>query len=83
MMSMAKLFQMLTEDSPLAYLAAAAVVAGLSFRLLRAVYRLYLHPLSKFPGPRSAALGHGWQSKVFSRGFPEREYDKLHKEFGE
>ncbi|KAK5633897.1 hypothetical protein RRF57_009611 [Xylaria bambusicola] len=49
---------------------------------MEAVYRLYLHPLSKFPGPRSAALSRQWQAKIVDMGFPEREYEKLHKVFG-
>lgn len=70
---------MITEHSFLAGLAVAAVVA---FQILRAVYRLHFHPLSKFPGPRSAAISRQWQAKLTSTGFPEREYEKLHRDFG-
>ncbi|KAL2205691.1 cytochrome P450 [Sarocladium strictum] len=79
---MAKFQTIITEDPPLAHLAAAAIVAIVTYRTLRAIYRLYLHPLSKFPGPRSAALSRKWVAKTVSSGFPEKEYEKLHKEFG-
>ncbi|KAF4332153.1 cytochrome p450 [Fusarium beomiforme] len=71
----------ITEYSPLACLA-AAVLAVTAFQVLRAVYRLYFHPLSKFPGPRSAAISRQWQAKIVRMGFPEKEYEKLHSEFG-
>lgn len=72
-------FEMITEHSFLACLAAAVVIA---FQILRAVYRLHFHPLSKFPGPRSAAISRRWQAKLARSGFPEREYEKLHRDLG-
>ncbi|KAG4255729.1 hypothetical protein FPRO03_04677 [Fusarium proliferatum] len=74
-------FLVITEYSPLSCLAAAAA-AVVTFQLLRAVYRLYFHPLSKFPGPRSAAISRQWQANIVKKGFPEKEYEKLHKQFG-
>ncbi|VZH91486.1 unnamed protein product [Fusarium fujikuroi] len=74
-------FLVTTEYSPLSCLAAAAA-AVVTFQLLRAVYRLYFHPLSKFPGPRSAAISRQWQANIVKKGFPEKEYEKLHKQFG-
>ncbi|KAK2023938.1 cytochrome P450 [Colletotrichum zoysiae] len=67
-----------TEYYLLAGYAAAAVLA---FQLLRAVYRLHFHPLSKFPGPRSAAISDQWQAKLTKLGYPEPEYEKLHADF--
>lgn len=74
-------FLITTEYSPLACLA-AAVAAIAAFHFLRAVYMLYFHPLSNFPGPRSAAISRKWQANMVKMGLPEREYEKLHKEFG-
>lgn len=65
------------------YLLACLVAAAfLAFRVFKAVYRLYLHPLSKFRGPRAAAISRNWQVKLHEKGFPEKEYEKLHKAFG-
>ncbi|KAF5580075.1 cytochrome p450 [Fusarium pseudoanthophilum] len=74
-------FLVITEYSPLAYLTAAAA-ALVTLQLLRATYMLYFHPLSKFPGPRSAAISRKWQAKIVNKGFPEKEYERLHKQFG-
>ncbi|KIL87794.1 hypothetical protein FAVG1_08673 [Fusarium avenaceum] len=74
-------FLITTEYSPLACLT-AAVAAIAAFHFLRAVYMLYFHPLSNFPGPRSAAISRKWQANMVKMGLPEREYEKLHKEFG-
>ncbi|KAF5637846.1 cytochrome p450 [Fusarium sp. NRRL 52700] len=74
-------FLAITEYSPWECLAAAAA-AVVALQLLRAVYMLYFHPLSRFPGPRSAAISRSWQAKLVKKGFPEKEYERLHKQFG-
>lgn len=58
------------------------IIAIATFQILRALYRLHFHPLSKFPGPRSAAISREWQAKIVRKGFPEKDYEELHKEFG-
>lgn len=70
---------MTTEHYFLACLAAGAIVA---FQFLRSVYRLHLHPLSKFPGPKGAAISRRWQAKLVNAGNPEMEYERLHKDLG-
>lgn len=70
---------MTTKHSLLACLAAAVFLA---FQFFKAVYRLYFHPLSKFRGPRAAAISRRWQANLVRAGFPEIEYEKLHKAFG-
>ena len=42
-------------------------------------YRIFLHPLSKFPGPRAAAISRSWQEKLIKSGRAEEEYEQLHK----
>lgn len=61
--------------------ACLAAAAFLAFQLLKAVYRLYFHPLSKFRGPRAAAVSRRWQANLVKTGSPETEYEKLHKAF--
>lgn len=56
----------------------AAAVVG--YQILKTVYRVHFHPLSKFPGPRAAAISRRWQSKLVDAGYPEVEYEKLHKD---
>ena len=72
-------YTMITDHSVLACLVAAAVIG---FQLLKTVYRLHFHPLSKFPGPRAAAISRRWQAKLVNAGYPEVEYEKLHQGFG-
>lgn len=47
-----------------------------------AVYRLYFHPLSGFPGPREAALSNTWLWKLSEAGQQEREFARLHEKYG-
>jgi hypothetical protein len=63
--------------------------AGLLFLFLafvykstQAVYRLYLHPLSGFPGPREAALSTTWLLKLSETGQQEQEFERLHERYG-
>lgn len=70
---------MITERSLFACLVAAAVIG---YQVLKTVYRLHFHPLSKFPGPRAAAISRRWQTKLVDAGYPEVEYEKLHRDFG-
>lgn len=49
-----------------------------------AVYRLYLHPLRKFPGPRLAAIA-GWYAAYwdcFGQGGYTAHVIELHKQYG-
>lgn len=56
----------------------------LAYGLVMVVYRLRIHPLSKFPGPRLAALTGlyeiyfaAWGSSSF-----EDEIERMHREYG-
>lgn len=48
------------------------------------IYRLYLHPLAKFPGPKIAAATHlyeiGWD--YFGRGAYLWEIERMHRKYG-
>jgi hypothetical protein len=46
------------------------------------IRNLYFHPLSKFPGPKIAAVSHLWYAYVMHRGVAPIEMSKLHKRYG-
>jgi hypothetical protein len=49
------------------------------------VYRLYLHPLAKFPGPKLAAVTSFYEGyfEIVLKGQYSRQISKLHDEYGE
>lgn len=60
---------------------AAALVA---YVVSLAVYRLYLHPLAKFPGPRLAAVTSWYEGyyEVVKVGQYSRQISNLHDQYG-
>lgn len=53
--------------------------------LSKVVYRIYFHPLSKFPGPRLAAattLYRAWY-QIVRDGGQLRQWNKLHEQYGQ
>jgi hypothetical protein len=62
-----------------------AIAGLLSFIVLRAIYRVTLHPLAKFPGPRLAAITSGYQAwydlRPSSRGYVF-QFPEMHKKYG-
>ncbi|KAJ9243589.1 hypothetical protein DTO169E5_2504 [Paecilomyces variotii] len=65
-------------------LAYAALVAGALYLICGAIYRLYFHPLAKFPGPKVAALT-GWYETyhdLIRRGMFVWKIQEMHQEFG-
>lgn len=48
------------------------------------VYRLYLHPLAKFPGPRLAAVTSFYEGyyEIVLKGQYSRQISKLHDQYG-
>ena len=67
--------------APSAALVAAA--AALYFAAL-AIYRLFLHPLSKFPGPKAAALSFWYEGyyEIVKVGQYSTQISKLHDRYG-
>jgi hypothetical protein len=49
------------------------------------VYRLYLHPLAKFPGPKLAAITSFYEGyfEIVQNGQYSRQISKLHDQYGE
>jgi hypothetical protein len=48
------------------------------------IYRLYFHPLSKFPGPKYAAISHWHEAyyDVFLQGQFTFKVQEMHKQYG-
>ncbi|KAF2180130.1 cytochrome P450 [Zopfia rhizophila CBS 207.26] len=63
----------------------ALVTSYLVFWVLRALYRLYLHPLSRYPGPVLAAISKPWYHWYWNchhRGMLIFEIERLHARHG-
>jgi hypothetical protein len=47
-------------------------------------YRIYLHPLAKFPGPKLAALSHWYEAyyDVLKKGKYTFEIGRMHQKYG-
>lgn len=60
------------------------IVASLLFLVGRTIYRLYIHPLSKFPGPKLAAISSVYEFyySVLKGGMFIREMERMHEKYG-
>lgn len=56
----------------------------LAYFIMRCIYRLYFHPLSKFPGPKLAAVSSAYEFyyNVIKRGKFIWELERLHEIYG-
>lgn len=57
-------------------------VLGISFLVAVAIYRLYLHPLSRIPGPRLAAITNCWLAYHVRNGHMLQLGKTLHTKYG-
>ena len=64
-----------------AYIASTLILVGL---IVLAVYRSFLHPLARFPGPKLAALTRGYEAyyDVWRGGKYIFKIEELHQEHG-
>lgn len=60
---------------------AGSVLFIIVFYSLRSLYRIHLHPLSKFPGPREAAKSDLWLYHQSLSAFPETTFEELHQKY--
>lgn len=70
------------HDRPVFSILASVAVYGAILLVLRAVYRLFLHPLSAFPGPRLAATTSLWKAYYQCTGSFTHHLIDLHKIYG-
>nr|POF16762.1 trichodiene oxygenase [Quercus suber] len=65
-------------------LGVCAVLAIVFYKVFAILYRLYFHPLRKFPGPRIAASSRWYEFcfDVLTRGLYATEVDKWHERYG-
>jgi hypothetical protein len=70
------------RGAPLPVIAATTL---LLYALGLVVYRLYLHPLAKFPGPKIAAVTSFYEGyfEIVLKGQYSKQIAKLHDEYGE
>lgn len=64
----------------------SAIATAVAFFIVTlAVHRLYLHPLSRFPGPKLAAITRLYEAyyDVVQNGQYTFEIAKMHKRYGE
>lgn len=58
-------------------------VAYKTYIFIRGLYRLYLHPLSKFPGHPAACVSTAWAYGESLKGYPEHTFEVLHQQYSE
>jgi len=61
-----------------------ALASWVLYLIAGAVYRLYFHPLARFPGPKIAAVT-GWYETyhdLIRRGMFVWELEKMHEKYG-
>lgn len=61
-----------------------AIFAGLGYIVCLGIYRLYLHPLAKFRGPRLAALTKWYEAyyEIVLKGQFTFHIENLHRKYG-
>jgi hypothetical protein len=71
-------------SSILPYPAASLVLGYFIYLVGLVVYRLYFHPLARFPGPKYAAISrwHEFYYEVVKQGQYTFKIQELHKKYG-
>lgn len=62
----------------------SAAILPLLYLIILALQRLYFHPLSRFPGPRLAAISRSYEFyyDVIMDGIFVKQFPELHKIYG-
>ena len=74
-------FKDLPIDNNIIILVAASII---SYKFYGVIYRLYLNPIAKFPGPRIAAVSYLYEFyyDVIKRGQYTWKIAELHEKYG-
>ncbi|KUI60270.1 Isotrichodermin C-15 hydroxylase [Cytospora mali] len=67
----------------MANLAGLTIVSISVYCVARCIYLLFFHPLSKYPGPRLAAISGAWKTKSQASGAHVFEMQDLHRKYGD
>lgn len=59
-----------------------AIGTLVAWKVLQIFYRLYLHPLSKIPGPPLAKVTELWRTSRYFNGDWHDDVRRLHKQYG-
>ncbi|KAL2864248.1 cytochrome P450 [Aspergillus lucknowensis] len=54
-----------------------------AYLVLRSIYRLTLHPLAKYPGPKIGAVSQLWFARSWFYGKYFQDIEELHKKYGD
>lgn len=65
-------------------LAGLGLAGVVGYVILLAIYRLYFHPLAKFPGPKLAAITHLYEFyfNIIKDGMFIWEIQRMHEQYG-
>ncbi|KAF7597008.1 hypothetical protein BBP40_011374 [Aspergillus hancockii] len=69
----------------MALISTSTVLSGIvAYLVMRSIYRLFFHPLSKFPGPKFAAISYlpEFYHDVIRGGMYMWEVERMHREYG-
>ncbi|KAH8900663.1 putative P450 monooxygenase [Thozetella sp. PMI_491] len=82
MESLEHLRTMLQHPSTLLRLAVGVVILPIAYYCYLAIYNVYFHPLSRYPGPKVAAASDYWFVRSHLRGSTPLDILKLHNRYG-
>ncbi|KAI1339861.1 putative cytochrome P450 [Xylariaceae sp. FL0016] len=65
------------------HLAGALLLIAVAFKIAYSIYLLWLHPMSKYPGPKLAAVSELWYARSWTSGDWHKRLHEAHKKYGD